>query len=622
MELSHPLMSDWMHGREPTEALEIREKLRRLRSELSRDEKYLQHKVSQYFLNNPHRLTFSMSPSPDFNSVLQQKEQENLNSKLASQDKAKIFSQGLQLSAEQDSKQGKCTLTCSLSSFLDLSCLPCLRLEDIAKETKIVPFELQSIGALPLQTRFAPTNELVYFRAALNYGDIDDISMLPLFTSTFASVGTLDSPAAEFDQKVRLSTGGISCSLFHSTSPTGKCCITCNITCNISVTDVKAVQRAVCYSGVSLERNSGRMFELIREALLKGNYENLEKLKTITTASYTNMMNSLAQSGHAYARLYASSLLCPTKYFDEKTSGISQIRYLDQLVRQGDYASLAEQLKAISDNVSALPCRLAITASDKSILESRLQSELLDFSQSTRWRAAVESETFSHTALQQPTDSNIWIPTPFATNYTANCISTVPYDHPDSAALQLLGSLLTNHYLHKVIREKNGAYGGGASYSPLDGIFSFYSYRDPNPLLSLESFNAASLWAGENMFTNEQITEAKLSVFRSIDAPVSVSAEGMAYFKTRLDHELRQRYVYYYLCFKYTQTLHRRRERLLAVDASQLKQVAERYLIPTVVAAAGAAEQRKSFAVVLAGDQMASQCPDSQAWLVQALSTD
>ena len=115
---------------------------------------------------------------------------------------------------------------------------------------------------------------------------------------------------------------------------------------------------------------------------------------------------------------------------------------------------------------------------------------------------------------------------------------------------QILASLLTNHFLHREIREKGGAYGGGARYSAADGTFSLYSYRDPPGLArTLETFSKAEGWAGSvkefvglrvrllihfveeierchSLIENlQELEEAKLSVFQNIDAPISAANE-------------------------------------------------------------------------------------------------
>ncbi len=47
--------------------------------------------------------------------------------------------------------------------------------------------------------------------------------------------------------------------------------------------------------------------------------------------------------------------------------------------------------------------------------------------------------------------------------------------HPDAAALTVLGGVLRNGFLHRAIREQGGAYGGGASQDSGIAAFHFYS---------------------------------------------------------------------------------------------------------------------------------------------------
>lgn len=140
-----------------------------------------------------------------------------------------------------------------------------------------------------------------------------------------------------------------------------------------------------------------------------------------------------------------------------------------------------------------------------------------------------------------PQYKKTFFPLPFSVNFSAKALRGVPYTHPDGAKLQILSSLLTNHYLHREIREKNGAYGGGARYGGLNGIFSFYSYRDPRTLETLSTYNASVDWVLDRQFTDQEMTEAKLSIFQGIDAPISVSEEGMLQFVNGVSDDMRQR---------------------------------------------------------------------------------
>ncbi len=129
--------------------------------------------------------------------------------------------------------------------------------------------------------------------------------------------------------------------------------------------------------------------------------------------------------------------------------------------------------------------------------------------------------------------------------------------------MEILAKLLTFKSLHPEIREKGGAYGGGAYARGLNGVFGMYSYRDPNPLNSLKVMSEAGRWARDREWTERDLEEAKLSVFQGYDAPMSVSKEGMRRFLSGVEDEM----------------LQVRRERLLDVSAQQVQSVADEFLV-------------------------------------------
>jgi len=59
---------------------------------------------------------------------------------------------------------------------------------------------------------------------------------------------------------------------------------------------------------------------------------------------------------------------------------------------------------------------------------------------------------------------------------------------------------MSSNVLLREIREKGGAYGGGSRTSR-DGVFNFYSYRDPNLLETYDAFKRGIDWASANKFS-------------------------------------------------------------------------------------------------------------------------
>lgn len=148
-------------------------------------------------------------------------------------------------------------------------------------------------------------------------------------------------------------------------------------------------------------------------------------------------------------------------------------------------------------------------------------------------------------------------------NYCSKAVLTVPYTNPDFANLRVLAKLLSAKYLHPEIREKQGAYGGGARLTD-DGVFSFYSYRDPEDLKTLDTFDNSTKWLESELdkLTGQEILEAKLGVFQAIDAPIPPSGKGLREFLLGLTPDVLQRH----------------RAEVMAVNKDGLKKVAEQYL--------------------------------------------
>lgn len=149
-------------------------------------------------------------------------------------------------------------------------------------------------------------------------------------------------------------------------------------------------------------------------------------------------------------------------------------------------------------------------------------------------------------------------------NYCSKAVLTTPYTNPDYAKLRVLAKLLTSKYLHPEIREKQGAYGSGAKLNP-DGAFTFFSYRDPRNLPTLDVFDASNNWLQDELYkiTNQDVLEAKLAVFQEVDAPIPPCNKGMKEFLMGLTPDVLQRF----------------RAEIISVNQEGLSKVSEKYLM-------------------------------------------
>jgi Zn-dependent M16 (insulinase) family peptidase len=175
------------------------------------------------------------------------------------------------------------------------------------------------------------------------------------------------------------------------------------------------------------------------------------------------------------------------------------------------------------------------------------------------------------------------VPLPGQVNFVAKSFPTnIAYNHDSSPTFQLLARLLSQNYLHREIREKGGAYGGGASFRT--GTLSFYSYRDPHIQKTLDAYQRSLEWLQtKSELTERDLEEAKLSVFSEIDNPIGLSAKGVIAFESNISWEMQQK----------------RREKLFATTLKQIQESA-RQLSKTMedkasVAILGNPDQLKTF---------------------------
>jgi Zn-dependent M16 (insulinase) family peptidase len=221
---------------------------------------------------------------------------------------------------------------------------------------------------------------------------------------------------------------------------------------------------------------------------------------------------------------------------------------------------IIEKLKAIQrlafTNGNTFRAAITCGKESASVNEAALQKFLSSLPNASTQTSATDSVDFAR-------NSKTFFPLPYQVYYGALSLPTVSYTSPAGAPLQILSQLLTHKHLHHEIREKGGAYGGGAYSRGLDGVFGFYSYRDPNPQNTLSIMKNAGQFAVEKQWTERDLEEAKLSVFQGVDAPQAVSAEGMARFVSGVTDEM----------------LQERRERLLDVTKEQVREVAQKYIV-------------------------------------------
>jgi Zn-dependent M16 (insulinase) family peptidase len=311
------------------------------------------------------------------------------------------------------------------------------------------------------------------------------------------------------------------------------------------------------------------MYRILRTLVLKTDFDSPDaeqRIRQLLQGSADGVVNSIASSGHTYAQGAAEANLTPMGSLNQQVRGLNQVKLIASLASRPESEGLSDiiqKLKTIQRMAfhRSNKFRAALTCGSESV--SQNESALRSFISSLPKNNNKPHKVHELSPSGFSRNTKTFYPLPYQVYYGALAVPTVSYTSPEGAPLQILAQLLTHKHLHHEIREKGGAYGGGAYSRGMDGIFGFYSYRDPNPLNTISIMRNAGQWAVEKKWSDRDLEEAKLSVFQSIDAPKSVSREGMDRFLYRVTDEMVQE----------------RRERLLDVTKDQVREVAQEYIV-------------------------------------------
>ncbi|MBY4677844.1 insulinase family protein [Marinobacterium arenosum] len=547
-------LSSAIHRGDPIALLNLDPVLEKLREQIKQPD-FIQSLVKQWLLDNPHRIRVTLRPDRELAQRRDAAEQALLAAMAAQMDEAE--------------KQAVIERTEALNNRQiqvdDESLLPKVTISDVPAEMRIPHGDDDVLPGLQTCWYSQGTNGLVYQQVIFDLPALsdDELQLLPLFSYCLTELGCGDRDYQQNQQYQAQVTGG----LHAFASMRG------------AVDDEQRVASFFTLSGKALTAKQAELTELMNETLFKARFDELKRLREIVAQQRTRKEQSITGHGHSLAMMAASAMMSPAALQSHQSKGLASIHFIKQLdeslADEAALQQLADRMKAIHRKLIAAPRRFLLVA------EEEHRQALLD-SLAHSWQPQKAAAELLELPPVRDSVKQLWT-TSTQVNFCAKAYPTVPVDHPDSAALTVLGDFLRNGYLHRAIREQGGAYGSGAGQDSGDAAFRFFSYRDPRLEETLADFDQSLEWLQQTEHDPQKLEEAILGVVSSIDKPGSPAGEAkQAYHSALFGRTPEQRKAF--------------RQRILQVTLDDLKRVAATYLKPehasiAVVTSPAAAEK-------------------------------
>jgi len=528
-----------MHEGDPIALLDVDSALKSLESEVASVD-FIPGLVKTLLLDNPHRVRLTMKPDSGLSAKTEQEELARLAT--------------IQAGLDESSKQAIIDMAVALETRQaqedDPSILPEVTKADIPTDIKQYTANHTHISDMLVTGYECGTNGLTYQQILVDLPELSEQEkqLMPIFNGCITEVGSAGRDFLQTQSLQAAVTGGLSArSSIHSKQG-----------------DANGCHSHFVLSSKALNGNQKPMTQLLNETLNEADFSDTQRLNDLISQIRASVDQGVTGSGHSQAMMAATqNMSSAAKWKFERTGfkGIQTIKKMYDSITAGDLSIevVAEQLQGIQHKVAGSN-RQALLISDEQGMASATQA------MASVWdkpKTVYEGRSFGLSTSKDPV-KEAWI-TSTQVNFCALAYPAVMIEHEDAPKLAVLGACLRNGFLHATVREKGGAYGGGASYNAEAGAFVFYSYRDPRLMETFEDFKRAKEWLMSADATQAKVDEAILNVISSMDKPGSPAGEMKKAFLQTLygrTHTLRMAY----------------RSGVISTTLGELRDVAEKYL--------------------------------------------
>lgn len=537
MQIIFTALTSATHRGDPIALLNLDPALEQLHKDI-KDPSYIKRLAQELLLDNQHRVRLTFRPDAQMGERKNQAEKNKLaaiKDSLTEQEKQSVIELADALQARQ-------------LQVDDETILPKVGLSDIPKSMHYTAHDCVQKLPTPLTSYAAGTNGLVYQQIIIELPHLSEqqLQTLSYYGMFLTELGIGNQSYLDVQRWQAQVAGSISA----------------YTTIRGASDDVQNVKANLTISAKALKAQQPELCQLMWDTLANVRFDEIDRLKELVAQVRARREQSVTGNGHSLAMAAASAGMSPSAKISHQLNGLAGIQAIkvfdDSLKDPSSAQAFVDQLTELHQLVLTAPRQYLLISEKEALKDYQTSIE-------QHWSTATlnAQQEFSLAPVNEKI-RQAWV-TNTQVNFCAKAYPTVAMEHPDAAALTVLGGFLRNGYLHRVIREQGGAYGGGASQDSNTASFRLFSYRDPRLTETLEDFDASIEWLLNEDHQAQPLEEAILGVVSSLDKPSSPAGEAKQTFHAELfgrDRNKREAF----------------RQQILEVSIDDLKRVAKTYL--------------------------------------------
>jgi Zn-dependent M16 (insulinase) family peptidase len=533
------VLRSWTYGRDPIEALGYELPLGVVKQRLATDPALFGQLIETYLLGNRHRLTVLLTPDTERSARLEAEEKTRLvdaKAAMSPEQIAQIIENTRLLKARQDAPD----------SPEDLARLPMLKLSDLEQENRPIPRQVieREGGAFPkIVYSDLFTNGIVYLRVGFDLRSLPQ-ELLPyaeFFGRSLLEMGTEQEDYVKLTQRIGRKTGGIAYSTH--VSPV--------------LNDPEGTSWLFLH-GKAMAAQGPELLAIMLDILQGVKLDNPQRFKQIVLKVKARMESSLIPGGHQYVGGRLRAAFSTAEWVEEQLDGIEALFFVRRLAEEveNNWPHVLAQLEAVK--------RLLVDRS------RAIASVTLDGDNFAEFRPQLDA-FFNALPLGEAPPAQ-WTPTslppregltmPAQVNYVGKGARLYDLGYTYDGSIHVITNFIRTGFLWDQVRARGGAYGAFCGFSKQSGVLTFLSYRDPNLLGTLASYDATAQFLRTVPLDESELTKNIIGAIRNIDPYQLPDAKGWSSF-------LR------YLVGETDATRQQMREQVLSTTAEDFRQFAD-----------------------------------------------
>jgi Zn-dependent M16 (insulinase) family peptidase len=493
-------LTTWLYDGDPLALIAFEGRLESLKKKISRNRNLFEEMLDRYFLKNPHRTWLLLRPDPGMPKKQEESEKQRLadiRASMSPSDVDRVLATAAKLKEIQATPD----------SPEVLATVPTLKLSDLSRFNKTIPVLPHKEKEAEILYHDLFTSGIVYLDLGFNLHALPQRTLpyLPLFGRALLEMGTATEDFVALSQRISRKTGGIRPTFLTSS--------------------VKGSEWATAWlflRGKAMTRQTGDLLEILRDVLLTARLDNRERFRQMVFEAKARLEQQLVPLGHQFVDLRLRARYSEADWVVEQLKGISQLFFIRSLSKAVDenwprvLADL-EEMRQILLNRSAL--LFNTTLEEKGW--SRFQPQVSEFLESlpssplkaTKWKP------------ESMADSEAMI-VPSQVNYVGKAASLYAAGYLFHGSCLVISRYLRNGWLWEKVRVQGGAYGAFAQFDRLSGVLTFVSYRDPNLLNTLETFDGCPEFLRKLSLDEQELAKCIIGTIGDIDQYQLPDAKG------------------------------------------------------------------------------------------------